>query len=77
MGRVVAAVFQSLAEAQIARARLESEGIAAIIPDENAVQLYPSLTVIKPVRLEVEEADLPHAKRLLKTEPETEPESDT
>lgn len=53
-------------EAQLAKARLESEGIDAVVADENLSRLYCA-TVVGGVKLRVREQDATRASELLRT----------
>lgn len=56
-------------EAQLARARLEAEGIHAVVADENFVRLYGALSdAVGGVKLQVREEDVARATELLRTE---------
>jgi Putative prokaryotic signal transducing protein len=59
-------IFSTLWEAQLARARLESEGIHSIVADESFARLYSGLSnALGGVRLRVREEDAPRAAGLL------------
>src|SRR5258706_14063700 len=53
-------------EAQLAKARLESEGIAALVADENAAGIYGA-NAIGGIKLRVREEDADRAADLLRT----------
>jgi hypothetical protein len=53
-------------EAQLAKARLESEGIAALVADENAAGIYGA-SVVGGIKLRVREEDADRATDLLAT----------
>jgi hypothetical protein len=58
--------FSSPWEAQLAKAALESEGIEAVIADENLLRLYSALSnVIGGVRVRVRPGDLERARAFL------------
>lgn len=60
------ATFTSPWEAQLARAALESEGIEAMIADENLIRLYWALSnAIGGVKVQVRPEDLDRARELL------------
>ncbi len=60
------ATFNSPWEAQLAKAALESEGIEAVIADENLLRLYSALSnVIGGVRVQVRPDDLERARSVL------------
>jgi hypothetical protein len=64
---VTVETFTTPWEAQIARARLESEGIHSVIADENFVRLYWALSsALGGVKLQVRAEDVSQAAELLK-----------
>lgn len=63
---VTVETFSTPWEAQLARARLETEGIHSVIADENFVRLYWALSnAMGGVKLKVREEDAPRAAELL------------
>jgi len=56
---VTIAVFETIAEASIARGALESAGIRALVPEETLVRLgrFPGTRLIPPGSLQVLESD--------------------
>ena len=64
---VTVETFSTPWEAQLARARLETEGIHSVIADENFIRLYWALSnAVGGVKLKVREEDAPRAAELLK-----------
>jgi Putative prokaryotic signal transducing protein len=65
---VTVETFTSPWEAQLARARLESEGIHSVIADENFIRLYWALSnAVGGVKLQVREDDVTRATELLQS----------
>lgn len=64
-GPVVVATFVSRPEAELARARLEAEGIEAAVWSDDAAGLHPQLTVVEGVRLVVRNQDEDLARMIL------------
>lgn len=65
---VTVETFTSPWEAQLARARLESEGIHSVIADENFIRLYWALSnAVGGVKLQVREDDVTRAAELLQS----------
>ncbi|HSK76243.1 MAG TPA: DUF2007 domain-containing protein [Thermoanaerobaculia bacterium] len=63
---VTVETFSTPWEAQLARARLETEGIHSVIADENFVRLYCALSnALGGVKLQVRKEDAPRAAELL------------
>jgi putative signal transducing protein len=63
---VTVETFNTPWEAQLARARLETEGIHSVIADENFVRLYWALSnALGGVKLQVRKEDAPRAAELL------------
>jgi hypothetical protein len=58
--------FANAAEAQMAQARLECEGIQAAVLTDDAGGMLPQFQMVEGVRLMVREEDLDAAKRVLK-----------
>jgi hypothetical protein len=61
---VVAAAYSSRPEADLARARLEAEGIRAAVLGDDAGGLYPNLSS-GGVKVVVSERDLERSRRIL------------
>ena len=61
----IARIFNSRIEAGVAKSYLESMGIDSQIKSDDVDQLYPSLGVVKGVKLMVREEDLEKAVSLL------------
>lgn len=57
--------FATEAEAQIARAKLESEGIQAVVMTDDAGGMLPQFQMVEGVRLMVREDSLDDARRIL------------
>jgi hypothetical protein len=64
-GFVVAATYNSTTEAEMARERLESAGITAVVHSDNAGGMYPQLDLVDGVAVLVDPADLEAAKDIL------------
>lgn len=64
--------FMPLMEAELARAKLESEGIISFIADRNAALINPM--IITGVRLQVHPADVPLAEKILASIPKADRE---
>jgi hypothetical protein len=65
---VTVQTYPSPWEAQLARARLEAEGIHSVVVGENFVHLYSALApMVGGVQLQVREEDAPRAAELLRT----------
>lgn len=62
---IVIKVFSSTTEAEIARGRLESEGIRAIITKDDVGGMYPSLQQTAGVKLMVRKEDEEKARTIL------------
>lgn len=65
MARVLAVTYGSRPEADIAVARLLSEGIDAVLVTDSAGGFEPQLDLIRGVRVLVPEADLEDAREIL------------
>ncbi len=63
---VTIAVFDMAFEAEIARTRLEVEGIAAMLPDENTLGATGLSVMLGGVRLQVHRADAERALEILR-----------
>lgn len=57
--------FATEAEAHIARAKLESEGIKAVVLTDDAGGMLPQFQMVEGVRLMVREESLDAAKKIL------------
>ena len=64
-------VFASRIEAELARGYLETMGIKTRVVSDDADQLYPSLGVVKGVKLITSEINLEKARTLLKNKGES------
>ena len=64
-GFVVVATYNSTTEAEMARERLESAGITALVHADNAGGMYPQLDLVDGVAVLVDPADLEAAKDIL------------
>ena len=64
-------VFASRMEAELARGYLEAMGIKTRVVSDDADQLYPSLGVVKGVKLITAEKDLEQARTLLDNKEES------
>ena len=64
-------VFASRMEAELARGYLEAMGINTRVVSDDADQLYPSLGVVKGVKLITAEKDLEQARTLLDNKEES------
>lgn len=64
-------VFASRIEAELARGYLETMGIKTRVVSDDADQLYPSLGVVKGVKLITAENNLEKARRLLENKGES------
>ncbi len=64
-------VFASRIDAEIARGYLESMGIKTRVVSDDADQLYPSLGVVRGVRLITAEKNLEKARMLLENSEES------
>ena len=64
-------VFASRMEAELARGYLEAMGIKTRVVSDDADQLYPSLGVVKGVKLITTEKNLEQARTLLDNEEES------
>ena len=64
-------VFASRMEAELARGYLEAMGIKTRVVSDDADQLYPSLGVIRGVKLITVEKDLEQARTLLDNKEES------
>jgi hypothetical protein len=62
--------FRSRIEAEVAKSYLESMGIESSIKSDDADQLYPSLGVVKGIKLLVKDVDLKRALDLLEEKEE-------
>ena len=70
-GLEVVKVFASRMEAELARGYLEAMGIKTRVVSDDADQLYPSLGVVKGVKLITAEKDLEQARTLLDNKEES------
>lgn len=70
-GPEVIKVFASRIDAELARGYLESMGIKTRVVSDDADQLYPSLGVVRGVRLITAEENLEKARTLLETKEES------
>jgi hypothetical protein len=61
----VVKTFRSRIEAEVAKSYLESMGIESSIKSDDADQLYPSLGVVRGVKLLVKDEDLKRALALI------------
>ena len=64
-------VFASRMEAELARGYLEAMGIKTRVVSDDADQLYPSLGVVKGVKLIAAEKNLEQARTLLNNKEES------
>jgi len=64
-GFVVAATYNTTMEAEMARERLESAGITAVIHSDDAGGMYPQLDLVEGVAVLVDPVDLEAAKDIL------------
>jgi len=64
-------VFASRMEAELARGYLEAMGIKTRVVSDDADQLYPSLGVVKGVKLITDEKNLEQARTLLDNKEES------
>jgi hypothetical protein len=64
---VTVVTFPDVAEAELAKERLESEGIAAFVPDALAGGVMPYLAQSAGVRVQVRAGDALKAKEILGT----------
>lgn len=62
---VIVKVFGSETEAEIAKGRLESEGITALITKGDVGGMYPSLQQTEGVKLLVNQTDADEARNIL------------
>lgn len=62
---VTLVTFSTSWEAQLARARLEAEGIEAVVADDNVARVYGGLGVVGGIRLQVWEPDAERAAAVL------------
>jgi hypothetical protein len=62
---VTVATFSQVAEAELAKERLESEGITAFVPDALAGGVMPYLAQSGGVRVQVKAEDAERAKEVL------------
>ena len=70
-GLEVVKVFASRMEAELARGYLEAMGIKTRVVSDDADQLYPSLGVVKGVKLITAEKNLEQARTLLDNKEES------
>lgn len=66
---VVVHSFDSEVEAQMAKGRLESEGIEAIVSSDDCAGLHPHLQRVYGVKLLVFKKDLVRAQSILEVDP--------
>jgi hypothetical protein len=59
------ATFNSLAEAEMARGRLEAEGILAVVLRDDAGGMFPQFQTVRGVKLDVAPQDLAAARTVL------------
>jgi hypothetical protein len=64
-GFVVVATYNTTTEAEMARGRLESAGIMAVLHSDDAGGMYPQLDLVEGVALLVDPADLESAQDIL------------
>ena len=64
-------VFASRVEAELARGYLETLGINSHVVSDDADQLYPSIGIVKGIKLIAAEKDLEKAREFLKNNEET------
>jgi len=65
MELVTVATFSSVLEAEMAKERLESEGVAALVADGGAGGVMPFLASSSGVRVQVAETEVERAKEIL------------
>jgi hypothetical protein len=65
MELVTVATFSSVLEAEMAKERLESEGIAALVADGGAGGVMPFIASSSGVRVQVAETEVERAKEIL------------
>jgi type III secretory pathway lipoprotein EscJ len=57
--------FSTLTEANLVKARLESDGIASVVQSDDAGSMTPTLITVRGVRVMVRETDLARAMEAL------------
>lgn len=65
MDLVLLGTFSTLTEANLVKARLESDGIESIVQADDAGSMTPTLLTVRGVRVLVREADLAPAQEAL------------
>lgn len=65
MGLVRLGTYNSLTEANLVKARLESEGIASLVQADDIGSMTPTMNTVRGVRVFVEESDQAEAMEVL------------